>query len=116
MSLQKNIRDLIFFYVKTNYNDYLSSNNIDIIPENEIDSVIHSLYDERKEHIQEFILKSMTKLHEDKMDQYPGDQIIKNILLNIFTDSDLCKNRLSIEIKLHQQKNRGEHNEYSKLF
>jgi len=115
MSLQKNIRDLIFFYVKSNYNEYLSSNSIQVIPDNEIDSVIHSLYDERKDHIKEFILNSMKQLHKDKMDNYPGDQTIKNILLNVFQDDELCKNRLSIEIKLHQQKMRGELNEYNKL-
>jgi len=115
MSLQKNIRDLIFFYVKTNYNEYLSTNKIDIINDTEIDGVIHSLYDERKEHIQVFILESIKTLHKDKMNEYPGDQTIKNILLNIFNDSDLCKNRLSIEIKLHQQKNRGKPSDYDKL-
>ena len=31
MSLQKNIRDLIHFYVKTNYEAYLTDNNIKII-------------------------------------------------------------------------------------
>ena len=37
MSLQKNIKDLIFFYVKTNYNEYLKKQNIKIIDENKID-------------------------------------------------------------------------------
>ena len=55
MSLQKNIRDLIFFYVKTNYNEYLKKQNIKIIDENKIDKIINSLYDDRKEHIQIFI-------------------------------------------------------------
>jgi hypothetical protein len=115
MSLQKNIRDLIFFYVKTNYNEYLKSNSIQIIPESEIDSVIHSLYDERKDHIQAFIMSSLKKLYEEKQNEYPSDQIIKNILLNVFQDDELCKNRLSMEIKLHQQSLRGEKNDYDKL-
>ena len=115
MSLQKNIRDLIFFYVKTNYNEYLKEHKIKIIEEDKIDSVIHSLYDERKKHIQIFILESLQKLYESKIDEYPGDQTIKNILLNIFQDDELCKNRLSMEIKLHQQKMRGNKNDYNKL-
>jgi len=115
MSIQKNIRDLIFFYVKTNYNEYLTSKNIEIIPESEINDVIHSLYDDRKDHIQMFILSSLQTLHEAIPDQYPGDQTIKNILLTIFQDDELCKNRLSVEIKLHQQTLRGEKNDYSKL-
>ena len=115
MSLQKNIRDLIFFYVKTNYNEYLKKQNIKIIDENKIDKIINSLYDDRKEHIQIFIKDSLKQLYESKMDEYPGDQTVTNILLNIFQDDELCKNRLSIEIKLHQQKLRDNKNDYHKL-
>ena len=116
MSLQKNIRDLIHFYVKTNYEAYLSEKDIKIIPEEEIDEVIKNLYDNRKTHIQEFILESLKTLYKDKSDEYPGDSTVKNILLNIFQDDELCKTRLSSEIKLHQQKMRGEKSDYNKLF
>ena len=116
MSLQKNIRDLIHFYVKTNYEKYLSEKNIKIIPEDEIDEVIKNLYDDRKSHIQEFILESLKTLYKDKTEEYPGDRTIKNILLNIFQDDELCKTRLSSEIKLHQQKLRDGKSDYNKLF
>ena len=116
MSLQKNIRDLIHFYVKTNYEEYLKDKNIQIIPEDEINEVIKKLYDDRKSHIQNFILESLKTLYVDKKDEYPGDSTVKNILLNIFQDDELCKTRLSSEIKLHQQKMRGEKSDYNKLF
>lgn len=116
MSLQNNIRDLIHFYVKTNYEKYLTDKNIKIIPESEIDNIIHSLYDDRKAHIQTFILDSLKTLYKDKSEEYPGDGTVKNLLLNIFQDDELCKNRLSCEIKLHQQKMRGEKSDYSKIF
>lgn len=116
MSLQNNIRDLIHFYVKTNYEKYLSEKDIKILPESEIDNIIHSLYDDRKSHIQIFILESLKTLYKDKSEEYPGDRTVKNILLNIFQDDELCKNRLSCEIKLHQQKMRGEKSDYDKIF
>ena len=116
MSLQKNISDLIHFYVKTNYEKYLTDNNIKIIPESDINNIIHSLYDDRKSHIQIFILDSLKTLYKDKSEEYPGDRNIKNILLNIFQDDELCKNRLSSEIKLHQQKMRGEKSDFGKIF
>lgn len=116
MSLQKNIRDLIHFYVKTNYEAHLKEKNIKIIPEEEIDEVIKNLYDDRKSHIQNFILESLKTLYKDKSEEYPGDSTVKNILLNIFQDDELCKTRLSSEIKLHQQKMRGEKSDYNKLF
>ena len=116
MSLQKNIRDLIHFYVKTNYESYLSEKNIKIIPDKEIDNIITKLYDDRKTHIQSFILESLKKMYHGTDEEYPGDRTIKNILLNIFQDDDLCKTRLTSEIKLHQQKMRGEKSDYNKLF
>ena len=81
MSLQKNIRDLIHFYVKTNYEAHLKENDIKIIPEDEIDEVIKNLYDDRKSHIQTFILESLKTLYKDKSEEYPGDSTVKNILL-----------------------------------
>ena len=113
MSLNKNIKDLIYFYIKTNYNKYLEDNNISGIEEDKISGVINEIYTERKEHIQVFIKSSLKQILKD---QYPGDQTIQNILLNIFQDEELCKNRILIEIKLHQQSNKAGKNDYSKLF
>ena len=116
MSLQKNIRDLIHFYVKTNYEVYLKEKDIKIIPEAEIEEVIQNLYDNRKSHIQNFILESLKTLYKDKTEEYPGDSTIKNILLNIFQDDELCKTRLTSEIKLHQQSLKDNKTDYNKLF
>lgn len=112
MSLQKNIKDLIYFYVKTNYNNYLKENNIKFIQDDKIDNVISELFESRKDHIKEFIKGSLKKLLKD---EYPGDQTIQNILLNIFQDEELCKNRLIVEIKLHQQQITNGKQNYSNL-
>ena len=48
-------------------------------------------------------------------ENYPGDLVVLNILLEIFADDELCKNRLITEIKLHQQKIRDGKNDYSKI-
>jgi hypothetical protein len=112
MSLQKNIKDLIFFYVKQNYENYLKVNNVEYISEDKITEVIPSLYLERKDHLKEFIKTSLKQLMKEK---YPGDLIILNILVDIFSDDELCKNRLIVEIKLHQQKMQKGKNYYSKL-
>ena len=50
-SIQKHIKDLIFFYIKTNYENYLKINGITHIEEDKIESTISSLYEERKEHL-----------------------------------------------------------------
>ena len=112
MSLQKNIKDLIYFYVKTNYNNYLKEKNIEFIQDDKINTVISELFESRKDHIKEFIKGSLKKLLKD---EYPGDQTIQNILLNIFQDEELCKNRLIVEIKLHQQQIMNGKQDYSNL-
>ena len=112
MSLQKNIKDLIFFYVKQNYENYLKVNNVEYISEDKITEVISSLYLERKDHLKEFIKTSLKQVMKE---EYPGDLVILNIMVDIFSDDELCKNRLIVEIKLHQQKMRGEKNDYRKL-
>ena len=112
-NIQKNIKYLIFFYIKTNYDNYLIENKIKFIQDDKIDHVISTLYTERKEHLKVFIKESLKKLLKN---EYPGDLVILNILLEIFADDNLCKNRLITEIKLHQQKISGGKNDYSKLF
>ena len=100
-SLEKRIRDLIHFYVKENYNNYLTINNIKNILETDIPNVVEMLYEQKKEHIQVFVKDSLKLMLKDEM---PQEYIINNLLSEIFRDDKLCKNRLITEIKVHQQK------------
>ena len=100
-SLEKRIRDLIHFYIKENYNHYLSSNNITCIDELDIPKVVDTLYTEKKEHIQVFVKDSLKIMLKEEM---PKEFVINNLLSEIFRDDELCKNRLIMEIKLHQSK------------
>tara|TARA_Y100001958_G_C20935132_1_gene343846 strand:- start:1 stop:345 length:345 start_codon:yes stop_codon:yes gene_type:complete len=112
MSIHNNIKDLIHFYIKTNYHNYLENKNIKIIEDSNIESVINELYTERKEHMKIFIKSSLKHLMKD---QYPGDQTVQNLLLNILQDEQLCKNRIIVEIRLYQQKITKGDNDYSNL-
>lgn len=94
------IRDLIMFYVKENYNQYLSDNSITSIPDTDIDKVINNLYLERKEHLKVFIKESLKKIMKE---EYIGDLVLNNILIDIFRDDDLCKNRIRMEIVEYQK-------------
>ena len=38
-------------------------------------------------------------------DDYPGDLVVNNICYEIFQDEELCKNRIYVEIKVHQEEN-----------
>ena len=100
-TLEKRIRDLIHFYVKENYNHYLEKKHISTIQIADIPEVVDELYTEKKEHIQVFVKSSLQIMLKDEM---PEEYIINNLLSEIFRDDELCKNRLTVEIKLHQQK------------
>lgn len=99
-TIQKNIKDLIFFYIKTNYNNYLEENKIEIIADNKIDEIVSKLYSERKEHLKGFIKESLKKIMKEK---YIGDLVLNNLLIDIFRDDDLCKNRIRMEIVEYQK-------------
>ena len=94
------IRDLIMFYVKENYNQYLSDHSITSIPDTDIEKVINNLYSERKEHLKGFIKESLKKIMKE---DYIGDLVLNNLLIDIFRDDDLCKNRIKIEIIEYQK-------------
>ena len=95
------VKELLIFYVKTHYNNYLQAKNIDKIPEDEIELVVNKIYKERKNHTRTFIINGLKTLLND---EYPGDAVINNIVNEIFDDDDLCINKLILEIKLHQTK------------
>jgi len=97
---QKLIQDLILFYVKQNYENYLKENNIQKIEEGKVGDIVTKLYTQRKEHLKGFITESMKSIMED---EYCGDVFINNILIDVFRDDKLCKNRIILEIKEYQK-------------
>ena len=111
-SLEKRIRDLIHFYVKENYNHHLQKNELTFIKEEDIPSVVDQLYTVKKDHIQVFVKDSLKVMLQEEM---PDEYIINNLLSEIFRDDELCKNRLIMEIKLHQQKVQNGTIDYKKI-
>jgi len=99
-SLEKRIRDLIHFYVKENYNNYLNVNKITTILDSDIPNVVEILYEQKKEHIQVFVSDSLKIMLKDEL---PDEYIVNNLLSEVFRDDELCKNRIISEIKVHQQ-------------
>ena len=111
-TLELRIKELVQFYVKTNYEKYLSDNSLKCIPVDQVDTVVRNLYTDRKEHLKVFVKESLKQLLQG---DYPGDLVILNILLAVFEDDELCINRVIMEIKLHQQTVTDGRVEYSSL-
>ena len=103
-TLEANIRDLIFFYAKENYNDYLVKNELKAIPDEKIDEVVKSLYTDRKDHLKEFIQVSLKTIMKQ---EHPGYLIVNNVLIDVFRDEQYCVNRITLEIKMYQQQQQG---------
>jgi hypothetical protein len=97
----KLIQDLIFFYVKENYQKYLDDNKLELIKDDKIPEVIDCIYSDKKKHIKQFLKDSLKEIMKQ---EYIGDLMIDNICFDIFEDDELCKNRLLIEIRMYQQK------------
>ena len=49
----KLIQDLIFFYVKENYQKYLDDNKLELIKDDKIPEVIDCIYSDKKKHIKQ---------------------------------------------------------------
>ena len=111
-TIETRIKELIQFYVRTNYEKYLEERFLEVIPEPEVPSVMKKLYIDRKEHLKIFIKESLKQLMGQ---DYPGDLVILNVLINVFEDDELCVNRLIMEIKIHQQGGEGQTYDYKNL-
>lgn len=96
----KLIEDLILFYVKENYANYLKEKHIKKIPDDEIPSVIETLYSDRKVHLKQFLKSSLKELMKD---EYIGDLAVQSICNEIFSDDEVCKQRLITEINIQQK-------------
>ena len=111
-TLHKHIKELIQFYIKTNYEQYLKDNQLDYIKTEDIPQVIESLYEVRKTHIKEFVKNSLQQLLTK---EYPGDLVVTRLLDEIFSDDEFCKNRLVTEITLHQHERLNINTDYRKI-
>tara|TARA_B100000989_G_C19217274_1_gene334358 strand:+ start:65 stop:379 length:315 start_codon:yes stop_codon:yes gene_type:complete len=100
--LERTVKDLVIFYVKENYNNYLKENKIEKIEKEKIKSVISDLYYPKKDHLKQFVKESMKELWKD---EYPGDLVIDNIFFSIYQDDKFNINRICVEIELHQENN-----------
>ena len=80
--------------------------------EEDIPTVVDQLYTVKKDHIQVFVKDSLKVMLQEEM---PDEYIINNLLSEIFRDDELCKNRLIMEIKLHQQKVQNGTIDYKKI-
>lgn len=99
MSIQEKVRNIIFYYIKNEYNLYLQKNNIKIIEEENLKEIITNMYLNKKKDLQVFIRQCLKEMMKDN---YPGP-LVENIIYEIFQDQQLAINRVALEIKKYQE-------------
>tara|TARA_B110000495_G_scaffold182810_1_gene178636 strand:+ start:746 stop:1057 length:312 start_codon:yes stop_codon:yes gene_type:complete len=99
MSTINLIKELISFYVKENYKDYLNTNNIDKIPKQEISHVVSNIYQSKKDHLKIFLKESLKEVMKE---EYVGDLVVNNICNDIYNDDNVCITKLTQEIIKYQ--------------
>jgi len=95
-----NIKELVSFYVKINYEEYLKEKKIDKIAEENIKGIIETLFDEKKEHLQDFIKNTLKDILKE---EYPGNEQIDLIFGEILEDKGYCITKITTEIKIYQK-------------
>ena len=101
-TINSTIHELIIFYIKENYKQYIAEKRIQRIPDNEVENVITNMYTEKKQHLRVFLKSSLKKISKE---EYPGDIIVDGICNDIYSDDKLSINRLILEIRNYQNKN-----------
>ncbi len=88
------VKETIFFYVKYYYDKYLSEHNLTLMDDQHIDQFIQMHYTEREKDLRDYVRKSLKK---NLGDGY-NNLAVENILLEIFKDPAMAKERIRIEI------------------
>lgn len=99
MSLNDNIKNIVFRFAKKKYKEYLIENNVDYIDDDKLIDVIGDIYDVNKNEIKIYVINKL-KVHMDT--NYPGDNIVNPILNDMIDDDINCKTRIAVEVQYYQ--------------
>jgi hypothetical protein len=110
-NLNENIRNIIFYYIKQKYNNYLKENNKTYVEQQELEDLIDKLYVQEKNVLQEYIRGCL----RDMMANSYNSPLIENIIFEIFSDEQLAKNRVVMEINSFQENKKNKNNVYEAL-
>ena len=94
------IKDITYFYIKYYYEKQLTDNNQKKLSEDELKSMINTLYIEKASDLKKYIRDT---LKENLKDAYSSFSV-ENILLEMFSDPEYSKYRVFLEIMEFQNK------------
>ncbi len=92
------IKDIIFYYVKYYYDKFLKDHNIERMSDSDIDLFIQTNYSEKTNEVRTYVRNSLKK----NLGTEYNSIATENILLEIFNDPELAKERIRLEIANYQ--------------
>tara|TARA_A100001015_G_C15024088_1_gene729521 strand:- start:2419 stop:3027 length:609 start_codon:yes stop_codon:yes gene_type:complete len=97
--LVERIRFIIMAYAKERYGDILVKSGRQYLEEDEILEVVNCIYSDEKFQLQQHIRATMRNIYQENYQVLA----IENILFDIFSDEELAKNRVILEIQKFQE-------------
>ena len=98
-NLANMVKDITYFYIKYYYEKQLTDTNQTKLTENELKTMINNLYFEKSNDLKKYIRDT---LKENLKDLYSSFSV-ENILLEMFSDPELSKHRVFLEIMEYQK-------------
>ena len=101
-NLPNTIRSITFYYIKKYYQKYLEEHKINKIPDNELENIVSTLYNEKQSELKSYIRGTMRKNFKDYDKNFTLKTGTEEIILEMFDDPEFSKKRLILEIKNYQ--------------
>lgn len=101
MNIVDEIKTIAFNYIENSYKNYLHTNNLLLIKEENISTIINEIYNNESKELKHTI---RSKLKEKHKENYPSASV-ENIILDIFQDKTFNIQKTIDEIAFIQKKN-----------
>ena len=100
--LPKTISNIVLYYIKKHYHNYLKEHQLSKIPDDEINNVVNSFYVEKEAELKKFIRNTMRKNFPDYDKNLAMKTGTEEIILEMFDDREFSVSRVSLEIGNYQ--------------
>lgn len=101
MCITDNIKDIIFKFIKEEYQNYLQNNNILLIKNENMNIAVNNFYEENKSKLKNIIRSDLKEIYKEN---YPSTSI-ENIIFDIFQDKEFNIKKTINELLYIQDKN-----------
>jgi hypothetical protein len=92
------VKDVTYFYIKYYYEQQLENTKQTTLSENDLKNLIETLYNEKSNDLKKYIRETL----KENLGQSYSSFSVENILLEMFSDPEMSKHRVYLEIMNYQ--------------